>query len=92
MAPRVKVEKPKAAAKKPATKPTKKDPAPVKTADAIVKTEPGSSSSSKEVLQVSRGALSALITSLKHQTKAKKATDEHKAKAKQILEEFWLHF
>ena len=48
---------------------------------AIVKAEPGSSSSSKEVIQVTRGALSALITSLKHQTKAKKATEEHKAAA-----------
>ena len=94
MAPRIKQEKNKAAAapKNKETKPaTKKEPAATKKEEAIVKVEPGSSSSSKEVIQVARGALSALITSLKHQTKAKKATEEHKAAAQKILEEFWLH-
>ena len=94
MAPRIKQEKNKAAAapKKTPTKPAKKEPAAPKKEEAIVKAEPGSSSSSsKEVIQVTRGALSALITSLKHQTKAKKATEEHKAAAQKILEEFWLH-
>ena len=95
MAPRIKQEKNKAAAapKKKETKPaTKKEPAATKKEEAIVKVEPGSSSSSsKEVIPVARGALSALITSLKHQTKAKKATEEHKAAAQKILEEFWLH-
>ena len=92
MAPRIKQEKNKAAAapKKTPTKPAKKEPAAPKKEEAIVKAEPGSSSS-KEVIQVTRGALSALITSLKHQTKAKKATEEHKAAAQKILEEFWLH-
>ena len=92
MAPRTKQEKNKAAAapKKTPTKPAKKEPAAPKKEEAIVKAEPGSSSS-KEVIQVTRGALSALITSLKHQTKAKKATEEHKAAAQKILEEFWLH-
>ena len=91
MAPRIKQEKNKAAAapKKTPTKPAKKEPAAPKKEEAIVKAEPGSSSS-KEVIQVTRGALSALITSLKHQTKAKKATEEHKAAAQKILEEFWL--
>ena len=98
MAPRIKQEKTKAAAapKKTPTKPAKKDTAKKETAapkkeEAIVKTEPGTSSSSKEVIQVSRGALSALITSLKHQTKAKKATEEHKAAAQKILDEVCLH-
>ena len=95
MAPRIKQEKNKAAAapKKTPTKPAKKEPAAPKKEEAIVKAKPGSSSSSssKEVIQVTRGALSALITSLKHQTKAKKATEEHKAAAQKILEEFWLH-
>ena len=95
MAPRIKQEKNKAAAapKKTPTKPAKKEPAAPKKEEAVVKAEPGSSSSSssKEVIQVTRGALSALITSLKHQTKAKKATEEHKAAAQKILEEFWLH-
>ena len=92
MAPRIKQEKNKAAAapKKTPTKPAKKEPAATKKEEAIVKAEPGSSSS-KEVIQVTRGALSALIASLKHQTKAKKATEEHKAAAQKILEEFWLH-
>ena len=92
MAPRIKQEKNKAAAapKKTPTKPAKKEPAAPKKEEAVVKAEPGSSSS-KEVIQVTRGALSALITSLKHQTKAKKATEEHKAAAQKILEEFWLH-
>ena len=99
MAPRIKQEKNKAAAA-PKKTPTKKEPAKKETAapkkeEAIVKTEPGSSSSrsssSKEVIQASRGALSALITSLKHQTKAKKATEEHKAAAQKILDEFCLH-
>ena len=96
MAPRIKQEKNKAAAapKKTPTKPAKKEPAAPKKEEAIVKAEPGSSSSSsssKEVIQVSRGALSALITSLKRQTKAKKATEEHKAVAQTILDEFCLH-
>ena len=92
MAPRIKQEKNKAAAapKKTPTKPAKKEPAAPKKEEAIAKAEPGSSSS-KEVIQVTRGALSALITRLKHQTKAKKATEEHKAAAQKILEEFWLH-
>ena len=92
MAPRIKQEKNKAAAapKKTPTKPAKKEPAAPKKEEAIVKAEPGSSSS-KEVIQVTRGALSTLITSLKRQTKAKKATEEHKAAAQKILEEFWLH-
>ena len=93
MAPRIKQAKNKAAAapQKTPTKPAKKEPAAPKKEEAIVKAEPGSSSSSKEVIQVSRGALSALITSLKHQTKAKKATEEHKAAAQKILDEFCLH-
>ena len=93
MAPKVKQEKSKAAAAPKKTKPAKKDAAAEKNEETkkeepIVKTEPGSSSSSKEVIQVSRGALSALITSLKHQTKAKKATEEHKAAAQKLLDEF----
>ena len=88
MAPKVKQEKSKAAAAPKKTKPAKKDAAAEKKEEPIVKTEPGSSSSSKEVIQVSRGALSALITSLKHQAKAKKATEEHKAAAQKILDEF----
>ena len=92
MAPKVKQEKSKAAAAPKKTKPAKKDAAAEKNEETkkeepIVKTEPGSSSS-KEVIQVSRGALSALITSLKHQTKAKKATEEHKAAAQKLLDEF----
>ena len=92
MAPKVKQEKSKAAAAPKKTKPAKKDAAAEKNEETkkekpIVKTEPGSSSSSKEVIQVSRGALSALITSLKHQTKAKKATEEHKAAAQKLLDE-----
>ena len=94
MAPKVKQEKSKAAAAPKKTKPAKKDAAAEKNEETkkeepIVKTEPGSSSSSsKEVIQVSRGALSALITSLKHQTKAKKATEEHNAAAQKLLDEF----
>ena len=88
MAPKVKQEKSKAAAAPKKTKPAKKDAAAEKKEEPIVKTEPGSSSNSKEVIQVSRGALSALITSLKHQTKAKKAAEEHKAAAQKILDEF----
>ena len=80
--------KAKAKAKaKPSPKASPKSQASPKRAPrtATVKVEPAADPAAAGQLTVDRSTLSGLLTSLSYQTKAKKATPEHKAQASKIL-------
>ena len=94
MAPKVKKEKgkEKAATPKAKAKAAGKDKEEVKAEEPAtkkIKAEP--SDSSKEKLALPRDKVSGLITSLKHQTKAKRASEKHKKRAQEILDDSQLH-
>ena len=92
MSPKVKKEKGKEKAATPKAKAAGKNKEEVKAEEpATKKNEAEPSDSSKEKLALPREKVSGLIISLKHQTRAKRASEERKKRAQEILDDSQLH-